>query len=366
MNKRIYYVDNLRVFLTVLVILHHVAMTYGTGGLWYFVDMDQKHTLTSVILATFICINQSFFMGLFFFLSGYFTPNSLNRKGPMLFIRDRFIRLSIPIIFYIFFLSPIIQFMILESKTFTFWQFYKTKILSFESIDIGPLWFVEALLIFNFIYFLVRIVIKEQPTTKQKSFPRGRILFITAFSLGIMVFLLRMVFPVGKTLMGLQLGFFPAYILLFIAGTIANRQNWLTDIPTKIVRTWIRVLFFISPILPLGLILVPEGKLEGGLNLLALIYAVWEPFIGIGISIALLAGFRKYMNHTNLFTKKLSDTAYTVYIIHPIIIVGYSLIVYSVSLHPLLKFGIVGIIGTITCFVVATAICKIPYAKRVL
>jgi len=366
MNNRMHYVDNLRVFLTVLVILHHVAMTYGTGGLWYFVDIDQTQILTSVILATFICINQSFFMGLFFFLSGYFTPNSYDRKGPMLFIKDRFIRLSIPIIFYIFFLSPIIQFMILESKTFTFWQFYKTKILSFKSMDIGPLWFVEALLIFNFIYFLVRIVRKEQSTTKQKSFPRGRTLFITAFMLGIIVFLLRIVFPVGKTLMGLQLGFFPAYILFFIAGTMANRQNWLKDIPTKIVRTWVRALFFISPILPLGLILVPEGKLEGGLNLLALIYAMWEPFVGIGISIALLAVFRKYMNHTNLFTKKLSDTAYTVYIIHPIIIVGYSLIVYSVSLHPLLKFGIVGAIGTITCFVVATAICKIPYAKRVL
>jgi len=366
MNNRIYYVDNLRVFLTVLVILHHVAITYGTGGLWYFVDMDQKQTLTSVILATFICINQSFFMGLFFFLSGYFTPTSYDRKGPMPFIRGRFIRLGIPIIFYIFFLSPIIQFMILESKTFTFWQFYKTKILSFENIDIGPLWFVEALLIFNFIYFSVRIIGKEPSTNKQKSFPKGTTLFITAFSLGIIVFLLRMVFPVGKTLLGLQLGFFPSYILLFIAGIMANRQNWLTDIPIKIVRTWLRVLFFISPILPLGLILVPGGKLEGGLNLLALIYAVWEPFIGISISIALLAGFHKYMNHTNLFTKKLSSAAYTVYIIHPIIIVGYSLILYSVSLHPLLKFGIVGIIGTITCFVVATAICKIPYAKRVL
>ena len=127
MNNRIYYVDNLRVFLTVLVILHHVAITYGTGGLWYFVDMDQKHTLTSVILATFICINQSFFMGLFFFLSGYFTPNSFNRKGPMLFIRDRFIRLSIPIIFYIFCLSPIIQFMILESKLLPFGNFIKQR-----------------------------------------------------------------------------------------------------------------------------------------------------------------------------------------------------------------------------------------------
>ncbi|MED4072079.1 acyltransferase family protein [Priestia endophytica] len=310
-------------------------------------------------------MNQSFFMGLFFFLSGYFTPNSYDRKDPMLFIRERFIRLGIPIIFYIFLLSPIIQFMILESKTFTFWQFYKTKILSFESIDIGPLWFVEALLIFNFIYFIVRIVRKEPSTYKQKSFPRVRTLFITAFSLGIIVFF-RMVFPVGKTLMGLQLGYFPPYILLFVAGIIANRQNWLRDIPTKIVRNWVRILLFISPLLPLGLILVPEGKLEGGLNLLALIYAMWEPFVGIDISIALLAGFRKYMNHTNLFTRKLSDTTYTVYIIHPLNIVGYSLIVYSVSFHPLLKFGIVGTIGTITCFVVAIAICKIPYAKRVL
>lgn len=366
MENRLYYLDNLRVFLTILVIVHHVAMTYGTEGLWYFFDGDATHKFTTVMLDTFTVINQSFFMGLFFFLSGYFTPSSYDKKGPRLFIKERFIRLNTPIILYMLLISPIVQFISLQRNSLTFWQFYKTNILSLTSIEIGPLWFVFTLLIFQSIYFLVRIIQKESPFNIQKPFPGVKTLFISAFSIGIIAFLLRMIFPIGELIIGLQLGYFPAYILLFIAGIIAHRQDWLRNIPKNTIRNWARISLFISPIFPLGFIFLPLGKLEGGWNLLAFLYAMWEPFVGIGICITLLVGFRKYVNQTNPISKRLSDAAYTVYIIHSLIIVGYSVMLYGIPIHPLLKFGMVATIGTITCILVATAINKIPYAKRIL
>jgi peptidoglycan/LPS O-acetylase OafA/YrhL len=37
-SKRIFYIDNIRLFLTILVILHHVAIVYGGSG--YFPVLD--------------------------------------------------------------------------------------------------------------------------------------------------------------------------------------------------------------------------------------------------------------------------------------------------------------------------------------
>ena len=41
-------------------------------------------------------MNQSYFMSLFFFVSGYFVPASYDRKGRHDFLKDRFHRLGIP------------------------------------------------------------------------------------------------------------------------------------------------------------------------------------------------------------------------------------------------------------------------------
>jgi glucan biosynthesis protein C len=58
-------------------------------------------TPTSTIISSMILSgDQAYFMGLFFFLAGYVTAPSLKRKGPKEFIKDRFIRLIIPVILY--------------------------------------------------------------------------------------------------------------------------------------------------------------------------------------------------------------------------------------------------------------------------
>jgi glucans biosynthesis protein C len=56
-------------------------------------------------MAIFIDINQAYFMGLLFLISGYFSPQSLDRKGPARFVRDRLIRLGIPLVVFYFVLN---------------------------------------------------------------------------------------------------------------------------------------------------------------------------------------------------------------------------------------------------------------------
>ncbi len=53
-DRRMFYLDNLRIGLIVLVVLHHVAMAYGAAGLgFYYVmrDIEMNHMLKFGIAA---------------------------------------------------------------------------------------------------------------------------------------------------------------------------------------------------------------------------------------------------------------------------------------------------------------------------
>ena len=101
------YIDRLRTIMTAFVILHHTAITYGASGSWFYNELHVSGELPSILLTLFCATNQAYFMGFFFLLAGYFTPGSLERKGYGQFIGDRFTRLGIPLLAFIFVLGPL-------------------------------------------------------------------------------------------------------------------------------------------------------------------------------------------------------------------------------------------------------------------
>src|SRR5881392_3147679 len=80
--------DRARTFLTLVVLLHHSVIPYT-----YFGHTDPKSWIgfDMIVLAT-----DSFFMAMFFFLSGLFVWPGLGHKAPTIFLRDRLLRLGLP------------------------------------------------------------------------------------------------------------------------------------------------------------------------------------------------------------------------------------------------------------------------------
>src|SRR5580698_5073364 len=107
MAQRDFYIDRLRSVMTVLVILHHTAITYGAPGGWFWTELKPSGTPASLLLTLFVTTNQAYFMGFFFFLAGYFTPASLERKGYGRFLGDRLIRMRLPLLAFIIILAPL-------------------------------------------------------------------------------------------------------------------------------------------------------------------------------------------------------------------------------------------------------------------
>lgn len=79
----LFFIDNLRIALITLVVLHHLSITYGHSGGWYYYE-GKPDELTTILFTIFNTINQAFFMGFFFMISGYFSPGSYERKGARL------------------------------------------------------------------------------------------------------------------------------------------------------------------------------------------------------------------------------------------------------------------------------------------
>src|SRR6267142_2339703 len=82
--------DRARTFLTLVVLTHHAVIPYT-----YFGHTDPKYFFgfDMIVLAT-----DSFFMAMFFFLSGLFAWSGIARKGAPSYLADRLLRLGLPFV----------------------------------------------------------------------------------------------------------------------------------------------------------------------------------------------------------------------------------------------------------------------------
>ena len=84
--SRLNYLDNLKVALTFLVIFHHAGQAYGDGGEWGYTPSNPEEVMPWIW--HFFSTNAAFFMGLYFFISGYFIPGSYDRQGFGTFVKN--------------------------------------------------------------------------------------------------------------------------------------------------------------------------------------------------------------------------------------------------------------------------------------
>jgi glucan biosynthesis protein C len=375
-EERLFFIDNIRILLIVLVILVHLAITYGAPvGDWYYKGRDyesQAGMFGSIFYVIFLGVTQSFFMGFFFMISGYFTPGSYDKKGARLFFKDRLVRLGIPLIFYIIFFDSLIKYSLELTNGFTgsFLDFLGSNIRNNSGLGSGPLWFVETLLIFSGVYVLWCLMVKS--TDQVRKIPENMTITIFALILGIVTFIVRIWLPLGWNfrLLNLQIPFFPQYIAMFIIGLIAYRGNWFLQISQTMGKLWSRITVIGILFLPILFFSgAPGGDPSvffGGFNWQAFAYALWEQILCVAIIITLLAFFREKYNDQGTFLKSMSKSVYTVYIIHAPVLVFLALSLRGVILDPLINFVLVAPLAIGLCFLLGNSIRKLPIARNIL
>ena len=242
-GTRVGYLDSLRAALVVLVVVHHIAMIYGAGAPFYYVEpppITQFRAFRALLV--FILFNQSFFMGALFLIAGYFTPGSFDRKGPARFLAGKLFRLGVPLLVFIFVLNPLTglaTYLMPASLTGIMrppaWGDYP------KMIGLGPLWFVAMLLVFDGGYAVFRILAKTRDRGSGKVSVRkpnavGLVSVVGSMALlAAASYVWRMVVPLGKSIVGFPtLAYLPQYLGLFVVGAAMFRRDWLRTLPASL------------------------------------------------------------------------------------------------------------------------------------
>src|SRR5262249_26478642 len=101
----------------------------------------------------------------------------------------------------------------------------------------GPLWFCLALLIFSLGYLALRKLQPARALRSPRAAPGTAGLICFALIMAVATFLVRAGRP--PSVLNMHLGDFAQYILLFMAGVLAARQQWLSQLSFKHGIIWL-------------------------------------------------------------------------------------------------------------------------------
>jgi glucan biosynthesis protein C len=371
--SRLFFIDHLRAALVTLVVVHHLAVVYGEGISFYYVEPPSKDSLTYLLLLIFVLGNQAWFMGALFLLAGYFTPGSYERKGPGSFLKDRLVRLGIPLVIFYFVLNPISAIgLYLEPAPripgpLTLQSYLQTVPHLF---GLGPLWFVALLLIFAFGYAAWRGLAgnRTPSTTSSPSLPGYLRMGVFTLALAVVSYLVRIVVPLGKYVLDFPtLAYLPQYLSFFVLGIIASRRDWFRTVPRSMgivgfVAVGVAFIFLFLPALLGG----PGGEFLGNGHWQSALYVLWDSVTAVGMCLAVIPLFRRFFDGQGKFGTFLSQHGYTVFIIHSPIIVFIAAAFKGFDVGNIVKFVITSVVVVPVSYAAAYIIRKIPGASRIL
>ncbi|KAK7057431.1 acyltransferase 3 [Favolaschia claudopus] len=366
-DARVHFIDNLRSTLVALVIFHHAALPFGGIGFWPYISPHHPPQ-SSITLSIFVAVNQSYFMGMLFALSGHFSALSASRKSWAAFCSDKLKRLGIPIVVSTLLIFPL-------GLAIVWWAnqtpIQPALISYYRNLNgaRGPVWYLAVLLCFDLVYITVRKFFPPFSFLVPRSVARYRVTVVVCLATVIIgSYLIRLPYPVGRVLppLGLQLAYALQYVLAYIAGTC------LTTIePYFLVKSnpgRVLVLSYVLAVLSLVAISIPLQY--GHKWLFDMLYACWNELCFYFLGTALYSFFHA-SSHT---TKRWGNTArysYGAYIIHALVIVLLQILADN-TIGPGLVFGgviktlVVGAVGVVLSWAAAWVLIRIPEVGRII
>jgi len=325
-DERLHFIDNLRSAVIFLVIAVHTTITYSHIGSWYYEEKNTLDPITSLLFLMFEAHCQAYFMGIMFFLAGYFVPSAFDRKGFCQFSKDRFLRLGVPALFFMVVIQPLVIHFLLHHGDRPFWTYLHTYFTTDRVLNgSGPMWFALALLFFCLCYGLTRLLFPGKSLAI--AVPNLPKMLGFAVIIGLITFVVRLVQPIGTNVLNMQLCFFTQYIALFILGIVAYRNHWLANLPERFGLPFLIKATAIGLIVLLGAVLLSPSKtglssFAGGWKLESLFYALWEELVCVTFSMGILVVFKKYFNTDGPFAQVLRKSSFGIYFLHTPIVIG--------------------------------------------
>ena len=290
----------------------------------------------------FFSTNAAFFMGLYFFISGYFVPRSFDKQGTKQFVHKKLLRLGVPLLFR----GGIIS--ILSGKP-----------------EIGHMWFVESLLVFCLIYALIRQWV--QPVNGAcYSKPTIIGLLVVALLMGVGSYFIRQIspqdhwiWPFGIIPLPMEPAHYLQYVMMFVLGILAYRFQWLDKMSNSVG----------SMALLIGIALAMGNYLRDGGPWDAFVwqwFGIYESLMCVFISFGLLWLFREFVSTTSRFWQWCAAQSYGAYMFHLLLMIVLQNAMDSIWIGAFGKFLFIGVVTTVLSFHLTWMVKMIPGFKKVL
>jgi len=351
---RLLFIDNIRWSMVILVLSMHACDTYSPFGNWYYVDRQPTGLGTKLLFGVYQSFLQAFFMAVLFFIAGHFSAAAYDRKGFAPFVRDRFIRLGLPTLLYMFAIGPLTQYFL--SRTWGAGGFAHQWLVHLEDgewlSETGPMWFCAALFIFSVLYGLIRLTGWAESQIELL----GAHVAIFIAVMAIATFAVRIEVSEEASVLNVHPGDFPQYALMFAAGTLGYRGNWLACVPDRACLRWASLALSLSVPLFAALVLFGGGlkgdvaSYAGGFNPVSAGKCLWEALVCVGMGCLMLAVYRRHFNAHGPLARWLSDNAFGVYLIHPPILILGAILLHAVTLNAIAKAALLTVIAAAGSF----------------
>lgn len=319
-DERKYYLDWIKVCVVLILVPFHTAVSFSHIGHAYVYSEDVIDSFLYILISDYFNL---WFMRMLFFISGVSVFMALKKRDNKRFIKNRFKRLMIPVLFVIFTIGPLSGYILaIQHYGFegSFISFYPQFFINVKQyLFWGHMWYCVYLFAFSIIALPLFSFLKKNPkiVNKINSFliKKNNILFpmlIIAF----LEMAFRPFYPGLQTLIGDWANFF-VYLSFFIFGFIMGQSKELFQIIEKK-----KMLFFLFSII--STVLFFYIKRFSNLSLESYkVQAILSFFWGIAAYswvLFYLGFFKKYINKPSKLLKYLSKTSFHLYVFHYFII----------------------------------------------
>jgi surface polysaccharide O-acyltransferase-like enzyme len=363
-EKRLVFIDALRVAAIAFVIIHHAAQAYGpTGGFWPVHDRAQSSWFTP-----FYTANAAFGMGLMFLLAGYFVPPSYDRKGPRLFLAARSLRIGIPLAVLVLLVHlPVVY--LIEGAPQPLQFLIGLYERGWQPIYLH-LWFVAHLLLYCFAYAALRRISKSPEGAPKLPLPSYAAIGSFIAALALVTWIVRIWYPIDKWVpflwcMPAEPAHLPQYMAFFAAGVVAYRGDWFRRMPTTDGLIWLAVGMIASGGIYVAYAFGWWKMARGGFGLESLTRSSWETVIAVGLSTGLIVAFRELFDRPGRLLQAMAAASFGAYILHPPVVVVLQTAIAEVTLAAFAKFAVVSLLGTAAAFILAHLAGQVPGIRAV-
>jgi len=341
-RNRVYFLDNLRTFLIFLVVLIHTGLIYESSGIpaaWWIVDDPATNDLSGIINL----VIDIFVMSAIVFVSGYFAPSSLRRKGAMEFMKSKFKRLIVPWIMAALILLPLYKFLFLYSRglpqeNWTTYFHWSNGIWSQNW-----LWFLPVLFLFDVLFVLMSRMGWENAHLSLKA--AIGISFLIGLSYSFVMDFFQFQGWTKTFFLDFQNERLLIYFLVFMVGSLFCKSKAFESKPgSKKLYYAVSSTVWIPVNIYLGLIIFylmnPGALIFSDLFDTFLVQFVFMLSL-ISLLYVSINTFRFYFDRQGKIGRELSRNSYSVYIIHAVVLGFLATLIVDTSLPSLVKYLIV-------------------------